>query len=265
MKRLWRITRSILRCPLTPVVLCIAVTLDARDLLSQLRYSGTRSTVGNWLQDTFGMERIWGCGGVDFHDEVLVPSSDGGVTIVIGDEQFKYFSEANRWVGTLNYSCNEVKSGFYAPTLSRWHVSIDSWIKEPLDAGAQDRQISGFIDRIRESDEWKYEFPLTDRSRLNELKSAAPTTGLDANSQSRSITIDLPIWGGYARTGLVGAALAGFLISAPWSLCTIPGRVRRWRWKRAGACIHCGYDTTAVPDAPRCPECGTAVYDERTG
>ncbi len=75
---------------------------------------------------------------------------------------------------------------------------------------------------------------------------------------SREINEMRTLPSGYIHNTLAAAALLAFLISAPWSLATIPGRVRRWRWKRAGACIHCGYDTTAVPDAPCCPECGNS-------
>lgn len=38
----------------------------------------------------------------------------------------------------------------------------------------------------------------------------------------------------------------------------IRGPVRRWRRKRKGLCLKCGYDLTGLA-SPRCPECGTGV------
>lgn len=38
----------------------------------------------------------------------------------------------------------------------------------------------------------------------------------------------------------------------------IRGPARRWRRRRKGLCVKCGYDLTGLPE-PRCPECGSSI------
>ncbi len=50
--------------------------------------------------------------------------------------------------------------------------------------------------------------------------------------------------------------------AVPWWIVLItPGAVVRWRRKRRGACVACGYDLRGLVDAEKgktvCPECGT--------
>jgi hypothetical protein len=55
------------------------------------------------------------------------------------------------------------------------------------------------------------------------------------------------------------------LIVPYWSLCVAApatpaavarSRMRRWRRRRSGRCVECGYDLRGTPE--RCPECGAA-------
>ena len=61
--------------------------------------------------------------------------------------------------------------------------------------------------------------------------------------------------------------LKGWQISVPcWgvvalfafypALAFIRGPARRWRRRKRGLCIHCGYNLTGLTE-PRCPECGS--------
>lgn len=66
---------------------------------------------------------------------------------------------------------------------------------------------------------------------------------------------------------MVGFEYGGFSMP-PWmailSIAAYPvyafarGPLRRFRRRRRGMCIKCGYDLTGAPQ-PRCPECGTTI------
>ncbi len=70
----------------------------------------------------------------------------------------------------------------------------------------------------------------------------------------------------YVRSSL---ALRTYSLETPWwllavlsGLCGIypavaffRGPVRRWRRRKRGLCVHCGYNLTGLTE-PRCPECG---------
>jgi hypothetical protein len=55
-----------------------------------------------------------------------------------------------------------------------------------------------------------------------------------------------PDWPGFAVNTVVYAT--GLLL-----LAAIPGRIRRWRRRRRGACLACGYASGGLAV---CPECG---------
>ncbi len=64
---------------------------------------------------------------------------------------------------------------------------------------------------------------------------------------------------------LVNQGVTGFPLWAPFilfaaypTLAFIRGPVRRWRRRKRGLCIHCGYNLTGLTE-PRCPECGQAI------
>ncbi len=42
------------------------------------------------------------------------------------------------------------------------------------------------------------------------------------------------------------------------AIAFIRGPVRRWRRRKHGLCIHCGYNLTGLTE-PRCPECGERI------
>jgi hypothetical protein len=61
----------------------------------------------------------------------------------------------------------------------------------------------------------------------------------------------LPVWPGFLLNSL--------LYAAPWALVLVaPRAVRRWRRRRRGCCMRCGYDLRGLGGAA-CPECGRAT------
>jgi len=63
----------------------------------------------------------------------------------------------------------------------------------------------------------------------------------------RGRTVPLhPVWPGFAVNTLAYGAVA-------WGVLFAPGVVKRWRRRRRGACVGCGYELAGLV---RCPECG---------
>lgn len=60
-----------------------------------------------------------------------------------------------------------------------------------------------------------------------------------------------PIWSGLAVDTLFYGAIA-------WGLLFVPRAVRRWRRRRGGRCVKCGYDRTGLAAGAACPECGAS-------
>jgi hypothetical protein len=72
------------------------------------------------------------------------------------------------------------------------------------------------------------------------------------------------VWGGYSHA-LPGSVIWRGLLAdtllfggAFWLLIRWPGGLRRWRRRRSGHCIACGYNRRGLSDAAQCPECGAA-------
>lgn len=96
-----------------------------------------------------------------------------------------------------------------------------------------------------------------------------PFTGVDVGDRVLTPLVPLPD-SGYVRWRhhLLPAdpIPSGFLLdtlfyAAPWWLILItPGALKRFRRRRRGRCIHCGYDLAGLPAedkvTPTCPECG---------
>jgi hypothetical protein len=76
-------------------------------------------------------------------------------------------------------------------------------------------------------------------------------------NRTRAISLRLPlrpIWPGFAINTIFYAAVL-------WIVFAIPGGVKRFRRRRRGHCIHCGYDLRGQPppeagQSTKCPECG---------
>jgi len=60
---------------------------------------------------------------------------------------------------------------------------------------------------------------------------------------------------GYLQSLVVPLWVPILLFAFYPSLCFIRGPMRRWRRRRSGRCVSCGYDLRGCVD--RCPECGT--------
>jgi hypothetical protein len=58
-----------------------------------------------------------------------------------------------------------------------------------------------------------------------------------------------PIWSGLAIDTLFYGTIA-------WGLLFLPGTLRRWRRRRGGRCVKCGYDRAGLGAESACPECG---------
>ncbi len=87
-------------------------------------------------------------------------------------------------------------------------------------------------------------------------RSVSPNYAIEAHGQwsvtlgGHDYTLPVqPIW-----AGLIGnTLLAG---AGWWVLMLIPGRLRRWRRRRAGRCEQCGYGREGLAAGAVCPECG---------
>jgi hypothetical protein len=61
-----------------------------------------------------------------------------------------------------------------------------------------------------------------------------------------------PIWSGLVIDTLFYGTIA-------WGLLFLPGTLRRWRRRRGGRCVKCGYDLKGLPAGAACPECGAST------
>jgi hypothetical protein len=78
---------------------------------------------------------------------------------------------------------------------------------------------------------------------------------LEASSPGQFATLlpVRPIWPGFAINTI-------FYAAALWVVFLIPGSVKRFRRRRRGLCIHCGYDLRGQPaNSHKCPECGKSA------
>jgi hypothetical protein len=61
-----------------------------------------------------------------------------------------------------------------------------------------------------------------------------------------------PIWSGLALNTIFYGMMA-------WGLLFLPGTLRRWRRRRGGRCVKCGYNRGGLAMGAACPECGAGL------
>jgi hypothetical protein len=76
------------------------------------------------------------------------------------------------------------------------------------------------------------------------VSSSLGLTGANPVSCSRNFWIEIPFW------------IPLVMLSAYPTIAFIRGPLRRWRRRRKGLCLKCGYNLTGLTE-PRCPECAT--------
>ena len=69
--------------------------------------------------------------------------------------------------------------------------------------------------------------------------------GIQYFSNQNTMNISMPVW------------IAISLLAFYPTICFLRRPLRRYRCRRRGLCVQCGYNLTGAPQ-PRCPECGTA-------
>lgn len=257
-RRVWRVLRSALRCPVTPVVLTVVMVVDLQGLAEGATpYHG--STIGEWWRD----HTAWG------------PASrthcrfNSGYAIVCKDESGKFMLDIDQqrqippqnWQAQLALSFGTRDSGFYAQTYTVRSAQLSIAKNRSLNDDEINRLADEYIDHVLEHP-IDYLSPLKDPSTLDGLRSEHNIYNPVPDVEYRIVSESDILWLGVFHNTLAAAALLGLLVSLPWSLCTIPGRIRRWRYKGPGRCNTCGYDITAVPNTTTCPECGTPVSTE---
>ncbi|MCA9282088.1 MAG: hypothetical protein H6812_07375 [Phycisphaeraceae bacterium] len=271
-RRTTRVLRAVLRFPLTPIVLAGLLAWDGYRI-ADASSSWATSTIGEWLRPKLGMPGpMFGCGGIVSPDAYIYANAEGRLTLFPRGQVPRLDPEYSSW-GTVYVDRWDKETGFFA--LTRTTRSLSARVESPPN------QSPDTLDWcFKVLSEWMTEFPdhfacnIKDQETLKSLRDRTTIThseivewpvefGMQKEYyESRKVQESLLLWSGVFHNTLAAAALLGLLVSLPWSLCTIPGRIRRWRYKGPGRCNTCGYDITAVPNTTTCPECGTPVSTE---
>ncbi|MCA9282087.1 MAG: hypothetical protein H6812_07370 [Phycisphaeraceae bacterium] len=259
MRWVWKPIRAILRFPLTPPVLAMLLYIDANAIATSLLMTGD-STIADKIAS--------GMASLKERPGSFIPTIEYAVHYHADENANTLYTtrpdhpNPEPWPGDKPHVAQfknqqgNTYTGLYAPT-TRFRVSQVTAVAVLASSPAQLQQsIDLYVDHIIDRTD-EYPTQLKDRSLLSRLKSPASVSFSVPRYEERSVSESDIIWSGYLHNTLAATALLALLISAPWSLCTIPGRIRRWRYKGPGRCNTCGYDITGVPDTTTCPECGS--------
>ena len=84
---------------------------------------------------------------------------------------------------------------------------------------------------------------------VTECLLARPTKTITSTQGVYRTHVQFPLWAPFT------------LLAAFPTLAFVRGPLRRWRRRKRGLCVKCGYNLTGLPE-PRCPECGTKIRQQ---
>lgn len=253
MIRAWRVLRAVLLCPVTPLVLAAVLLIDAYKIADSTGLY-RHSTIGEYLRGPFGIAHR---GGSWWPTNIgtVIRKPDGTIELQISDSTPIV---PGTWMAGFRYSSRTSQSGFYACTSRNRRVGLTLSYLSDIEQSVLSNKLDEYVEYIISHPDI-YECSLDDRGSLRDLNLDINAYRPDPSVEYRAVSETDILWPGYLHNILAATALLALLISTPWSLCTIPGRIRRWRYKRPGCCHACGYDISGVPHATTCPECGTTT------
>lgn len=260
MHKLLRQIKAILRHPATPPLLIIVIAAHALWVGYATNHIKHNSVLGELVRNRtgwFGNERQWRLDQPWWYAYV-VRDPTGDTRLIPGESRGESGIPKDLQVAFLMYGSSEWSESVYMPLRTRRDafLRIDSDLPSTHPDLAP--RLDEFVDLIIAS-------PNHYRCLLEPPRAAAglkdpKNAGFFPKRDIRLVEHRVILWSGYLHNTFAATALIALLISTPWSLCTIPGRIRRWRWKRAGSrCLGCGYDINGLEKTTVCPECGRAI------
>ena len=110
-------------------------------------------------------------------------------------------------------------------------------------------QLGALPRTFRVDGQYREELEATERATALKLEQVLGDSTLllrHTNTPHRQVVLRFPLW------------VPLCLFSGPPAIAFIRGPLRRWRRRRKGCCVRCGYDLTGNLSG-RCPECGEAT------